>query len=130
MKKKKDTYEKWVEEGSLESKLAVINVLAAQGLNMKDIAQAVGIQDRTLYKMQQRHSNVRDAIERGRVYVVAECHSYLMDQVRDGNITAIIYALKVYGGDFYNDRKKQEVEVKGDVQQVHFYLPEKDKPEN
>ena len=53
-----------------------------------------------------------------------------MERVSSGDTTAIIYALKVYGGDFFNDRKAIEAKITGtpvSVQApVQIYLPEKD----
>jgi hypothetical protein len=53
-----------------------------------------------------------------------------MERVSSGDTTAIIYALKVYGGNFFNDRKAIETKITGtsvSVQpQVQIYLPEKD----
>ena len=54
----------------------------------------------------------------------------MMEKVSSGDTTAIIYALKVYGGDFFNDRKSVEAKISGTpiaVQpSVQIYLPEKD----
>ena len=52
-----------------------------------------------------------------------------MEKVSSGDTTAIIYALKVYGGDFFNDRKAVEAKISGTpiaVPSVQIYLPEKD----
>jgi len=53
-----------------------------------------------------------------------------MEKVSSGDTTAIIYALKVYGGEFFNDRKTLRAEITGapiSVQpQIQIYLPETD----
>ena len=58
------------------------------------------------------------------------CQNKLMERVSNGDTTAIIYALKVYGGDFFNDRKAVEAKITGtpvSIQpQVQIYLPEKE----
>ena len=73
---------------------------------------------------------MKKAIETGRLSVVAMCQNKLMEKVSSGDTTAIIYALKVYGGDFFNDRKSVEAKISGTpiaVQpSVQIYLPEKD----
>ena len=46
-----------------------------------------------------------------------------------GDTTAIIYALKVYGGEFFNDRKTVKAEITGTPvaqPQVQIYLPATD----
>ena len=61
---------------------------------------------------------------------MAMCQNKLMERVSNGDTTAIIYALKVYGGDFFNDRKTVEAKVTGtplSVQpNVQIYLPSTD----
>ena len=73
---------------------------------------------------------MKKAIETGRLSVVAMCQNKLMEKVTSGDTTAIIYALKIYGGEFFNDRKTLETKITGSpvsVQpQVQIYLPEVD----
>ena len=58
------------------------------------------------------------------------CQNKLMEKVSSGDTIAIIYALKVYGGDFFNDRKASvEAKITGEStlqSQVQIYLPAKD----
>ena len=101
-----------------------------QGKSMEEMASAFGITRRTLQKLQKEHPALKKAIENGRLTVVAMCQNKLMERVSSGDTTAIIYALKVYGGDFFNDRKAVEAKITGtpvSVQpQVQIYLPERD----
>ena len=49
-----------------------------------------------------------------------------MERVTNGDTIAIIYALKVYGGEFFNDRKVVEAKITPPVSvqpQVQIYLP-------
>ena len=69
------------------------------------------------------------AIKNGRLSVVAMCQNKLMERVSSGDTTAIIYALKVYGGEFFNDRKTVKAEITGTPvaqPQVQIYLPATD----
>lgn len=129
-RKRRDLFEQWVESGEVENNLAIIQSLSMQGKSMEEIAEAFDITRRTLQKLQKEHPALKKAIETGRLSVVAMCQNKLMERVSSGDTTAIIYALKVYGGDFFNDRKAVEAKITGtpvSVQpQVQIYLPEKD----
>ena len=127
--KRKDLFEQWVESGEVENNLAIIQSLSMQGKSMEEIAGAFDITRRTLQKLQKEHPALKKAIETGRLSVVAMCQNKLMEKVSSGDTTAIIYALKVYGGDFFNDRKAVEAKISGTpiaVPSVQIYLPEKD----
>lgn len=129
-KQRKDTFEQWVESGDIDNNLAIIQSLSMQGKSMEEIADAFGLTRRTLQKLQKEHPALKKAIESGRLSVVAMCQNKLMERVVSGDTTAIIYALKVYGGDFFNDRKAVEAKITGSPislqPQVQIYLPERD----
>jgi hypothetical protein len=128
--KKKDLFEKWVEGGEVESNLAIAQSLSMQGQSMTQIAEHFGVSKRTLQYLQRAHPAIEKAIKAGRLSVVAMCQNKLMEKVSSGDTTAIIYALKVYGGEFFNDRKTVKAEITGmpvSVQpQIQIYLPETD----
>ena len=125
-----DLFDKWVEAGEIENKLAIVQSLSMQGKSMEEIANVYGVTRRTMYNLQKKHPALRKAIETGRLSVVAMCQNKLMERVSSGDTTAIIYALKVYGGDFFNDRKTVEAKITGtpvsDQPQVLVYLPATD----
>lgn len=129
-KKRKDLLEQWIESGEVENNLAIVQSLAMQGKSMDEIAKVFDITRRTLQNLQKEHAALEKAIKNGRLAVVAMCQNKLMERVSSGDTTAIIYALKVYGGDFFNDRKAVEAKITGtplSVQpQVQIYLPERD----
>lgn len=129
-KKRKDLFEQWIESGEVENNLAIVQSLAMQGKSMDEIAKVFDITRRTLQNLQKEHAALEKAIKNGRLAVVAMCQNKLMERVSSGDTTAIIYALKVYGGDFFNDRKAVEAKITGtplSVQpQVQIYLPERD----
>lgn len=129
-KKRKDLFEQWIESGEVENNLAIVQSLAMQGKSMDEIAKVFDITRRTLLNLQKEHAALEKAIKNGRLAVVAMCQNKLMERVSSGDTTAIIYALKVYGGDFFNDRKAVEAKITGtplSVQpQVQIYLPERD----
>lgn len=85
---------------------------------------------RTLQYLQKKHPALKKTIESGRLSVVAMCQNKLMEKVMSGDTIAIIYALKVYGGDFFNDKKFISAKISGSpvsVQpRVQVYLPAQD----
>ena len=128
-RKRKDTFEQWVESGEVENNLAIIQSLSMQGKSIEEIAEAFDLSRRTLQYLQKEHPALAKAIQTGRLSVVAMCQNKLMERVSSGDTTAIIYALKVYGGDFFNDRKSVEAKITGvsaAQPQVQIYLPERD----
>lgn len=129
-RKRKDLFEQWVESGEVENNLAIIQSLSMQGKSIAEIAEAFDISRRTFQYLQKEHPALEKAVRSGRLSVVAMCQNKLMERVSSGDTTAIIYALKVYGGDFFNDRKSVEAKITGtpvSVQpQVQIYLPERD----
>ncbi len=128
--KKQDLFDKWVESGEVENNLAIIQSLSMQGKSTEEIATVFGITRRTLQNLQNKHPSLRKTIETGRLSVVAMCQNKLMERVTSGDTTAIIYALKVYGGEFFNDRKTVEAKITGAAiqaqSQVLIYLPATD----
>lgn len=129
-KKHPDLFERWIESGEAENNLAIIQSLSMQGKSLEEIASCFDITKRTLINLQKKHASLAKTIQSGRLSVVAMCQSKLMERVSSGDTTAIIYALKVYGGDFFNDRKTVKAEISGEsvsVQpQVQIYLPATD----
>ena len=129
-KKKKDLFEQWIEAGEVENKLGLVQSLSMQGQSMSQIADEIGVSRRTLQVLQKKYPALEKAISQGRQFVVAMCQNKLMERVSGGDTTAIIYALKVYGGDFFNDRKVVDAKVSGvpaAPATVQIYLPEPDK---
>ncbi len=129
-KPRKDLFEQWVESGAVETNLAVVQSLSMQGKSTAEIAEAFDISKRTLLYLQKKHPTLEKAIKNGRLSVVAMCQNKLMERVSNGDTTAIIYALKIYGGDFFNDRKTTKAEISGTLTsvqpQVQIYLPATD----
>lgn len=126
-KPSKDLFDKWVEAGEVESKLAIVQSLSMQGRSAAQIGEAFGVTRRTIVNLQKKHPALKKAIETGRLSVVAMCQNKLMERVSSGDTTAIIYALKVYGGEFFNDRRAVEAKISSapiSVQpNVQVYLP-------
>jgi hypothetical protein len=82
----------------LELDLVTIEDLAGRGLTHAQIADSLGISERSLFNHKNRDDDVREAIRRGQARGVSVVASALMDQVRKGNVTAQIFFLKCRGG--------------------------------
>lgn len=126
---RKDLFDQWVESGAVENNLAILQSLAMQGKSLAEMAECFDISKRTLINLKAKHSAIDKAIKNGRLSVVAMCQNKLMERVSSGDTTAIIYALKVYGGEFFNDRKTVKAEITGSPvaqPQVQIYLPATD----
>lgn len=126
---RKDLFDQWVESGAVENNLAILQSLAMQGKSLAEMAECFDISKRTLINLKAKHSAIGKAIKNGRLSVVAMCQNKLMERVSSGDTTAIIYALKVYGGEFFNDRKTVKAEITGTPvaqSQVQIYLPATD----
>ena len=125
-----DLFDKWVESGDVESNLAIVQSLSMQGKSINEIAEVFSVTRRTMHNLMNKHPSLRKVIETGRLSVVAMCQNKLMEKVQSGDTIAIIYALKVYGGDFFNDRKASvEAKITSESMlrsQVQIYLPAKD----
>lgn len=104
---KKDRVEEWKDQGVLEEKLTLIRSLSMQGLNKSEIGShdEIRLSDRQITRLAKKHKDFMSAIKKGREYVVSFAQNALMKQVSEGNTTAIIYALKVYGGEFFKENK-------------------------
>ena len=104
---KKDRVEEWQEQGVLEEKLTLMRSLSMQGYNYSEIGShdEIRLSGRQMVRLAQKYKDFASAIKKGREYVVSFAQNALMKQVQEGNITAIIYALKVYGGEFFKENK-------------------------
>ncbi|MCL2015534.1 MAG: hypothetical protein FWG68_04730 [Defluviitaleaceae bacterium] len=133
-KKSRDTVQKWQENNELEDKIAIIQSLSMQGLSIVEIAKTLGISEKTLRTMRDKHLSIFTALKKGRETVVATLQNALLNRVKEGDTTAIIYGLKVYGGDFFNDKIRQKTELTGKdggaIEIRHtaptIYLPQKE----
>ena len=80
-----------------DEEISQIERLAAV-LRMEDIADFLGIHDRTLRKHMTEDATVRAAYEKGRARAKAAVGTGLLQQARDGNLTAMIFYAKTQMG--------------------------------
>lgn len=82
-----------------------VEVLAAQGMTAGEIAQALGMSERTFHTRKAESKAVADAVKCGQAKGIAVVTNKLMEQVKRGNVTAMIFYLKARAG----WREKQEI---------------------
>lgn len=81
-----------------EIDLKQVEALASRGLTYEQIAISLGFDVRTLYNKRKKHSEISDAIKRGRQKGISLVANKLFEQATSGNTTAMIFFLKAQGG--------------------------------
>ena len=82
----------------VEIDIKKVEALAANGLTMQEISDALGIHPATLYRRKAKETEIQAAIRRGRAKGLAVVTNKLMEQAKAGNIAAIIFYLKARAG--------------------------------
>jgi predicted transcriptional regulator len=78
--------------------LAKVESLAANGLTQEQIAAALGISERTLRSRKGEIADFADAIKRGKAKGIALVTNKLMESIKAGNMTGMIFFLKTQAG--------------------------------
>lgn len=73
-----DTYEKWERNGLLEIKLAGIRDMVSKRCTQKQISEYLGISEKTLIKLKNRHTKLAEAIDRGNEDLRLEAENKLL----------------------------------------------------
>jgi IS30 family transposase len=76
-------------------------------LNLEQIADYLGISDTTLRRRMQENPDVRTAYKKGRAVAAIGIGTSLLQQARDGNLTAMIFYAKTQMG----WRETQQIEA-------------------
>ncbi len=90
--------------------------LAAKGLTKAQIAHALGISERTLYKQQAENAEFADAIKKGQAKGIKQIANALFDAAINGNVTAMIFFLKFRGG--WKEAKEAEKVLPSDLDEM------------
>jgi len=77
----------------VKEKLVLIEGWARDGLTNKEIATNLGIGETTFYKIVNEHSEVSEALKKGKEVIDYQVESALLRNALDGNVTAQIYWL-------------------------------------
>ena len=78
--------------------LKQVESLAANGLTQEQIACALGISEQTFYKRKRDNIEFIDAIKRGKAKGIALVTNKLMESIKGGNMTGMIFFLKTQAG--------------------------------
>ena len=87
--------------------LKQVESLAANGLTQEQIAAALGISESTLHKRKQENTEFTAAIKRGKAKGIALVTNKLMESIKGGNMTGMIFFLKTQAG--WKETNIQEV---------------------
>lgn len=82
----------------IEIDLKQVEALAANGLTMQQIADSLGISRTTLQMRKAENEQFEQAIKRGKAKGIAIVTNKLMEQIKSGNTTAMIFFLKSQAG--------------------------------
>lgn len=107
----KGKYQKWLEPENLLR----VEGWARDGLTDEDIAANMGISRSTLNDWKNKHSDISDALKKGKEVVDRQVENALLKEALDGNITAIIYWLNNRKPDKWRNKRTVEVEETPDA---------------
>ena len=83
-----------------------VELLASQGLGIRDICRTLGIGWDTFNKNRKRKKEISDALERGKAKGMKVATFKLMEQIHEGNFQAIQFYLKNRSPDEWSDRQE------------------------
>jgi len=83
---------KWVPDDSICEQA---REMASRGLTVAQIADCLGLGERTVYEKQKDYPQFMQAIKKGRAEGLNSVSNALFEKATQGNVTAIIYYLKV-----------------------------------
>lgn len=75
-----------------------VESLAANGLTQEQIAAALGISETTLHQRKRDSADFAAAIKRGKAKGIALVTNKLMESIKGGNMTGMIFFLKTQAG--------------------------------
>jgi len=98
--------------------LKQVESLAANGLTQEQIAAALGISETTLHQRKRDSADFAAAIKRGKAKGIALVTNKLMESIKGGNMTGMIFFLKTQAG--WRETSVQEITgANGGVIQVN-----------
>ena len=81
--------------------------MASNGLTVAQIADCLGISESTLYGKQNEYTEFMQAIKKGRAEGLHKVSNALFEKATQGNVTAMIYYLKVRDRDNWGENQPE-----------------------
>lgn len=102
-------YKKWLEKENL----ILLEGWARDGLTDEQIAERMNVTRSTLYAWKKDHSDISDALKKGKEVIDYQVENALLQKALDGDTTAQIFWLKNRKAKTWRD--KQETEISGQL---------------
>ena len=100
-----------------------VREMASNGLTAAQIADCSGISESTLYAKQGEYKEFMDAIKRGRAEGLNTVSNALFEKATQGNVTAMIYYLKVRDRENWGENQPEPLREKPPMQIVLSHMP-------
>jgi predicted transcriptional regulator len=97
--------------------------MASNGLTVAQIADCLGISESTLYSKQNEYKEFMDAIKKGRAEGLNKVSNALFEKAIDGNVTAMIYFLKVRDRENWGENQSEPLREIPPIQIVSSHMP-------
>lgn len=96
------------------------------GLQIKDIANNIGITERTLFNWSDKSEIIKNSLKMGKEEANFIIENALFNKARSGNMTAIIFWLKNNWSKKYSDTQRSEIEEMLTKKQIDKVVAETD----
>ena len=107
----------------IEIDLAQVEALASRGLSQQQIADALGISERTLRNRKKDSAEFAEAIKRGRAKGISKVANVIFEKaVNQQDITAAIFFMKAIG--HWRDKDKVTIDNSGNGLKVVIEKPD------
>lgn len=106
-----------------DEQVAQVEALASV-LSLEQIADYFGISKPTFYKIMERQPEVAVRFRKGKSKAIVTIGKNLIEQAKDGNLTAIIFYLKTQAG--WRETEQKDVEVQDKQRPTQVVVEVKD----
>lgn len=106
-----------------DEQVAQVEALASV-LSIEQIADYFGISKPTFYKIMERQPEVAVRFRKGKSKAIVTIGKNLIEQAKEGNLTAIIFYLKTQAG--WRETEQKDIEIKGKQRPTQVVIEVKD----
>lgn len=99
-----------LQEWEKDEKILLIRGWRRDGLQIKDVANNIGISERTLFNWSDKSERIKNSLKMGKDEANFIIENVLFNKARSGNTTAIIFWLKNNWRTKYRDTQRTELE--------------------